>query len=113
MKRIYLSGPMAGVEAHNFPAFDAAEKTIAQMGGAVAVSPANLSRKVCAEAALDVRTLSPEEAERMRAAFMAVDLSALCGCDAIYMLPGWKSSAGAKIEHALAEYLGLEVIACI
>ncbi len=109
MKRIYLAGPMAGVEAHNFPAFDAAEKRIAAMG-MEAVSPANLSRKVCAEAALDVRTLSIEEAERMMPAFMAVDLSALCTCDAIYMLPGWESSAGAKIEHALAEYLGLEVL---
>lgn len=41
---------------------------------------------------------------------MGHDIKLLCDCDAIYMLNGWRESAGAKIEHKLARDLGIEII---
>ena len=42
--------------------------------------------------------------------YMRHDIKLLCDCDAIYMLRGWRESAGAKIEHKLARDLGIEII---
>ncbi len=41
---------------------------------------------------------------------MAHDLSQLCECQAIAMLPGWWRSGGARIEWMLSRYLGLRRI---
>ena len=42
--------------------------------------------------------------------YMRHDIKLLCDCDAIYMLKGWRESAGAKIEHKLARELEIEII---
>ena len=42
--------------------------------------------------------------------YMRHDIKLLCDCDAIYMLNGWRESAGARIEHKLAQELGIEII---
>ena len=42
--------------------------------------------------------------------YMRHGIKLLCDCDAIYMLRGWRESAGAKIEHKLARDLGIEII---
>ena len=41
--------------------------------------------------------------------YMRVDLKALLGCDAIYMLNGWMLSRGSRIEYILAKELGLKI----
>lgn len=41
---------------------------------------------------------------------MAISLAMLQRADAIYLLDGWRSSAGARAEYALAEKLGIEVL---
>jgi nucleoside 2-deoxyribosyltransferase len=41
--------------------------------------------------------------------YMRHDIKLLCDCDAIYMLNGWRESAGAKIEYMLARDLGIEI----
>lgn len=41
--------------------------------------------------------------------FLTGDLEILKRCDAIYMMKDWRWSKGAKMEHNLAEQLGLEV----
>lgn len=41
---------------------------------------------------------------------MRVCISHLVECDAIYLLPCWEDSRGAKIEHRLSRDLGIEVI---
>jgi hypothetical protein len=40
---------------------------------------------------------------------MAADLAAMKGCTAICMLPGWEQSFGARIEHLVAQKLGLDI----
>ena len=42
--------------------------------------------------------------------FLQGDFEMLRRCDAIYMLPNWKQSEGAKAEFAMADELGLEII---
>ena len=41
--------------------------------------------------------------------YMCEDIRALHDCDAIYMLSNWRDSKGARIEHAIAEILGLDI----
>ena len=40
---------------------------------------------------------------------MRTDLLALLSCDAIHMLPGWRESKGATVEHAVAVACGMPV----
>ncbi|MCQ2387939.1 MAG: DUF4406 domain-containing protein [Clostridia bacterium] len=42
--------------------------------------------------------------------FMKIDLAALECCDFVYMLDGWKTSNGAKIEHDRAKELNKYIL---
>jgi nucleoside 2-deoxyribosyltransferase len=42
--------------------------------------------------------------------FLDGDMEILRRCDAVYMLPGWSVSEGAKAEHAYAVWAGIKVI---
>lgn len=42
--------------------------------------------------------------------FLEGDLVILARCDAVYLLPNWIRSEGAKVELELAQELGLEII---
>jgi uncharacterized protein DUF4406 len=39
-------------------------------------------------------------------AYMRQDIAALVGCDAIFMIPGWEESRGARLEVHVARELG-------
>ena len=92
MKKIYISGKIT--DNPNYKAeFEAAELAL-KIAGFQPVNPAE-------EHLSDGAT---------RADYMRHDLKLLCDCDAIYMLNGWRESAGAKIEHKLARDLGMEII---
>lgn len=94
MKRVYLAGPMRGYPDFNYPTFNRVAKQLREEGLFV-FNPA--------EAA-------PSKGSTL-AQYLMVDLQWIAShADAIYMLPGWQQSAGAKVEHALAEYLGLDVV---
>lgn len=89
--KIYISGPISGIADGNRYAFEDAEAAITADGG-YPVNP----HKLCPE------PVTWEQA-------MKIDLAELCDCDAIAMLPGWRESRGARVEHKLAKVLGLRI----
>lgn len=101
--KIYVAGPMRGYPEFNFPAFDAAAELLAK-GGHFVINPAQMDRDV----GFDPQ--SAEVSDTFLRDALRRDLSAICECDAIAMLPDWEHSGGARIEWALAVHLGLEVI---
>lgn len=92
-KRIYVAGPMTGYPELNFPAFHAAAATLRAQGHHVE-NPAEINGDTTAQW-LDC---------------MRQDIARLVTCDAVYLLPGWEKSRGARVEHGLAVGLGFEVI---
>lgn len=100
---VYLAGPMTGLPGFNFPAFDAAEALLASQGYTVK-NPAQMDRDV----GFDPTKMTATPAFLRDA--LRRDLSAICDCDAVAMLPGWEKSGGARVEWTLATHLGLEII---
>lgn len=102
----YIAGPMTGIPAYNFPAFDAARDMLSEQGHYV-MSPADLDRENGFDA---IQT--PDKvvtAEFVRAARKR-DIEAIEMCDAIYMLEGWEDSVGARAELAYAQWCGHTVM---
>lgn len=86
---MYLSGPMRGYPSLNRPAFDRAAQAM-RVRGWVVWNPAD-------EPDVD----DPDCPLFLRAA-MGQDIAWLLQSDAIAILPGWRSSAGAVTEVALS-----------
>jgi len=42
--------------------------------------------------------------------YMRADIKALCDCDGILMISGWRKSKGAKLERHIAKSLGLNIM---
>lgn len=91
-KRIYISGKITD-DANYKVNFEVAELALETAG----FQPVNPAEEHLPEGAT-------------WADYMRHDIKLLCDCDAIYMLKGWRESAGAKIEHKLARDLGIEII---
>lgn len=110
-KTIYIAGPMRGRPLFNFLAFDAARDMLRSKGFSV-ISPADLDRA----SGFDPSTLpSDHDWNDIDSVGFSLsdaidrDIRALRRCDAIYMLPEWENSKGARAEKALAEWMGLDV----
>jgi hypothetical protein len=105
--KVYIAGPMRGYPQFNFPAFDAAA-TMLRAAGFVVVSPADIDRAH----GFDGTGSIPDGAFPVMArACILRDAAAICdGCTHLYVLPGWEHSRGTRVELALAEFLGLEVM---
>ena len=95
--RVYISGPISGVENPEV-AFAEAEKIIEAEPGFEAINPIGIG--IFLEAELGRK---PTWQEYMRA-----DIKAMLSCDAVYMLPGWMDSKGARIEAFIAKELGFK-----
>lgn len=92
--KIYISGKISGLgEVHVQALFGYAETQLINKGYDV-VNPINLRH----------------DHDRSWLSYMREDIKALMNCDAIYMLTNWKDSKGAKIEHDLAQSLGLQIL---
>jgi hypothetical protein len=90
--RIYIAGPMTGIQELNFPAFHA-EAARLRAAGHEAVNPAEIN---------------PDQGAEWHTC-MRGDIAQLVTCDAIHMLPGWETSRGATLEHHIATALGLTI----
>jgi hypothetical protein len=91
--RIYLAGPMSGIEALNFPAFAKAAAYLRAAGHEV-INPAEEN---------------PDHGMAWADALRA-DIPLLLTCEAIALLPGWEESKGARLEHHIARELGMRVM---
>lgn len=90
--KAYISGKITGIENEAPKMFANAEKQL-QERGFDTVNPMKLNH----------------EHDKSWHSYMKEDVKALCDCDIIFMLPNWKDSKGAIIEHTIAMYLGLSV----
>jgi hypothetical protein len=88
--KVYIAGPMTGIEGFNYPAFNAAEDELRSIGH----EPINPAR----------RGVEPDWswADYMRHAIRDVT-----NAEAIHLLDGWESSKGAQLEATIADALGL------
>ena len=92
LSTIYLSGPMTGMLAFNYPAFHVEAAKLRELGHCV-FNPAE--------------TDLPEAATWQE--HMREDLQALLGCDQIHLLPGFGKSKGAMLELVIAQALGMTI----
>ncbi len=91
--RVYVAGPMTGIEDFNYPTFNAVAAHLRAQGYEVE-NPADLGIVECAQW---------ED-------YMAYDLTRLGLCGVIALLPGWDLSQGARLEVMIAEHLGMRVV---
>lgn len=107
--KLYLAGPMTGIEHFNFPAFDAAAKHLRDAGHTV-FNPADNDR----ENGFDGKSAAGDPVEAAAKGFdlrtaLKQDLSWICDhAEGIALLPGWEESRGARAEVALGRALGIE-----
>ncbi len=92
--KVYISGPISGLTV------DLAKRTFDQQeellisAGFIVVNPMNNG--------LDYASSWGEHMRR--------DIEMLLDCDAIYMLPNWQQSKGARLEYIIAMQLGFAII---
>lgn len=108
----YLSGPMRGYAQCNFPAFDEAQKVLEAEGWTV-ISPAEHDRRAHHFDAVGCKDCS--NAELLLADFpldgaILWDLEQIIkNVTAIHLLPGWRGSSGARLEHEAALFAHREI----
>lgn len=88
--RIFVGGPMSGIPAWNFPAFNDAERRLVLKGWAVE-NPASTG-------------VHPEFSWED---YLRLSIAQLLLCDSIYLLRGWEKSKGALLETHVADALGM------
>ena len=89
--KVYISGPITGIDFGNRFAFSCARNAL-ELCGYEVVDPS--------EVQLDDEATWTD--------YMRADLKLLLDCDFIYMLEGWEKSRGARIELALAKHLRIQ-----
>lgn len=94
----YIAGPMRGIAAWNFPAFEEAAETLRTWGFTV-FSPAERDK----EKGWD--TEYPNA--RPLWEYMMDDLPDVAKSSAVFFLPGWRKSQGATLEYLVARSLGI------
>jgi len=98
---LYLAGPMRDMELYNFPTFNWAAAWLRKKG-----------YRVWNPAERDVREdgFNPaRDKPRPLKDYMIHDLAAICKCDAVVVLDGWRKSRGASLEVEVARRLNMKI----
>lgn len=94
MNRTYIAGKITGLPRHEAKdLFEDAEQVVI-MGGGDPVSPIRL-----------IPYVPGKEWEE----YMKEAIALMMTCERVLFLPNWSDSRGAKIEHALAKTLKMEI----
>ena len=102
MTKIYISGPMSGLVGYNFSAFDLMAEKLQKKGYEV-FNPADVGRKY-------LKRANNQGTPFDYYGCLREVLHELRSCDAIYLLPGWHHSHGAKKELFVAIKKNLAII---
>lgn len=89
--RLYIAGPMTGIEDFNFAAFRAAEKILTEAGYLV-TNPADNG-----------------QGDHEWKWYVRMGIQQLLTCDGVAVLPGWSGSMGAQLEVHIAQRLDMPV----
>ena len=89
--KVFISGPMTGIDDFNREAFNDAARKITKKGH-VALNPAVLPDGL------------------LHREYMKICYAMLKVSNAIYQLPGWEDSVGAKMEYDFAIIMDLKII---
>lgn len=114
--KAYLAGPMTGIPAFNFPAFDEAAENLRVNGHYEVVSPAELddpdhrAMVVASPDGLDFEDIDRANGKTW-GDFLARDIKLIADghFDLIIVLPGWQDSRGACLETFVGALIGLPV----
>lgn len=100
--KVYVSGKMNGVSDYNRWKFNNLSKRLEE-AGFHAVNPIEIGDSIATPEEINA---TPELFERV----LEADIAALRKCDAIFMLRGWETSEGARMELRVALEMGIPVV---
>lgn len=103
--KIYLAGPMKGIEHFNYPVFKSVREDLRSRGYIVRC-PAEHDLEV----GFDETTDHWDDESRLAAECFQWDIAAVLWSDAVIVLPGWQESAGAMLETQVAAATGTPVL---
>ena len=108
-KRVFLSGPMSGIDYYNAPEF-ARARAICKLAGAERIFDPSVSWTISDAAEPDTHEYYMKKCINELTShnfFSAYDPS----YDILVQLPGWEDSKGARIEAMVADVCGITRIA--
>ncbi len=97
--RVYIAGPMTGIEQYNYPAFRSAAALL-RMKGFDVITPVELGDR------LD----GGMPGKRTYQEYLIACIHGLLQCDTIYLLDGWHMSKGARLEFHIAKALDYQLL---
>ena len=108
-RRVYLSGPIAGIPDFRERFVEAGNAARAQLGDVEIVDPCNVAGLSHDGVSCAPGYAAGEDDGHSSACFMRTDLLALLTCDEIWMMPGHERSRGAAVELVVAKACGMVV----
>ena len=98
-KRVFISGPMSGIEHYNAPEFARAHAICREQGAVRVFDPT-------------WEWMNETGEENTHEWYMRRCINALTNgtFDVLLQLDGWEDSEGARLEHDVAQACGIEVI---
>lgn len=107
-KRVFISGPMTGRPDWNRAEFDRVERELRELGAADIFSPASIAPPMGCDAMPHsyymARTLN------VLTRLDGASVPARPYYDAVALLDGWWQSDGARVERAVAEAMGIDIV---